>query len=211
MMRCDPDGSNLELVAWGLRNAFGLLFLQDGRLIVTDQGSDDRGSRPIGNVPDLLFEVRKDAYYGFPDFIGGVPVSDPRFKPEEGDAPEMILANNDELPPPERALLEFEPHVAAVKLDEAPDGRIVVALFGDEVPMTAPSGPRVGRAVGVVDPSDWSMETVAVAPLYRPIDVKFGPDGALYVLDFGHFEPGRGTMDATAGSGGLWRTEWERR
>jgi glucose/arabinose dehydrogenase len=208
MMRCDPDGGDLELVAWGLRNAFGILFLRDGRLIVTDQGADDRGSRPVGQIPDLLFEVREGAYYGFPDFIGGTPISDPRFKPEQGEAPEFVLSNHDELPPPERALLEFEPHVAAVKLDEAPDGRIVVALFGDEVPMTAPSGPRVGRAVGVLDPTDWSLETLAVAPLHRPIDVGFAPDGSLYVLDFGHFEPGRGTMEATAASGGLWQTEW---
>jgi hypothetical protein len=27
VMRCDPDGSGLELVAWGLRNAYGIGFL----------------------------------------------------------------------------------------------------------------------------------------------------------------------------------------
>ena len=57
VMRCDLDGGGLELVAWGLRNAFGLGFLPDGRLLAVDQGSDDRGSRPIGNTPDLLFDV----------------------------------------------------------------------------------------------------------------------------------------------------------
>ncbi len=56
VMRCNPDGSDLELVAWGLRNAYGLRFLDDGRLLAIDQGADDRGSRPVGNVPDLLFE-----------------------------------------------------------------------------------------------------------------------------------------------------------
>src|SRR5262249_28411971 len=51
VMRCNADGSDLELVAWGLRNAYGLGFLPDGRLLATDQGADDRGSRPVGNAP----------------------------------------------------------------------------------------------------------------------------------------------------------------
>ena len=83
----------------------------------------------------------------------------------------------------------------------------MVALFGDEVPMTAPSGPRVGRSFGIVDPADWSM-TSAAARLRRPIDVRFGPDGQLYALDFGHFEPGRGHLDAAPGTGGVWRMAW---
>jgi glucose/arabinose dehydrogenase len=87
VMRCDPDGGNLELVCWGIRNGFGLLFLRDGRLIATDQGADDRGSRPVGDIPEILYEVKEGAWYGWPDFVGGVPISDPRFKPEEGDAP----------------------------------------------------------------------------------------------------------------------------
>jgi Tn3 transposase DDE domain len=37
-MRCDRDGSNLELVAWGLRNPYGLAFLPDARLLAVDLG-----------------------------------------------------------------------------------------------------------------------------------------------------------------------------
>lgn len=208
VMRCDPDGQSLELVAWGLRNAFGLLFLRDGRLLATDQGADDRGSRPVGNVPDLLYEVQEGRWYGWPDFIGGVPISDPRFAPEGGEAPGFVLANHDELPRPERPLVEFAPHVAAVKLDEAPDGRVVVALFGDEVPMTAPSGPRVGRSLAVVDPDGWGTTSISTTAFHRPLDLRFGPDGRLYVLDFGHFAPGRGSLEATAGSGSIQRSDW---
>ncbi len=207
VMRCDADGSDLELVAWGLRNAFGLLFLRDGRLIVTDQGADDRGSRPVGNVPDLLYSVRQGRWYGWPDFVGGVPISDPRFAPEDGAAPEFILANHDELPAPEWPLAEFTSHVAATKLDEAPDGRIVIAMFGDEVPMTAPSGERVGRNLAVVQLDSWATTFIPTPGLYRPIDVRFGPRGSLYMLDFGHFEPARGSMKATPGSGSVRRGE----
>ncbi len=215
IMRCRPDGSDLKLVAWGLRNAFGLGFLPDGRLLAIDQGADERGSRPIGNAPDLLFEVRPGAWYGWPDFIGGVPITHPSFRPSRGEAPPFILSNHGKLPPPERPLLRFEPHLAAVKFAHAPltvgeyAGHLFVALFGDEAPMTAPAGPQVGRSVVRVDPADWSIHPFLNGTLHRPIDVCFHPSTcAMYVLDFGAFE-----MDATkgvvaqAGTGSLYRVE----
>ncbi|MDQ2888236.1 MAG: sugar dehydrogenase [Chloroflexota bacterium] len=217
VMRCNPDGSELELVAWGIRNAFAIGFLPDGRLLAVDQGADDRGSRPVGNVPDLLLEVQQNAWYGWPDFIGGVPITDARFLPTRGAAPEFLLANHDELPAPEKPLLEFPSHVAAVKFDVAPAsvrryaGQIYIALFGDEAPMCLPAGgPRVGRSIGRIDPQDWSLHEVApdgLNALNRPIDVRFGPtDGALYVLDFGYFEMREGGgLDAEPRSGKVWR------
>jgi len=214
IMRCNPDGSELELVAWGMRNAFAIGFLPDGRLLAVDQGADDRGTRPVGNVPDLLFEVRQDAWYGWPDFIGGEPITHPKFLPTRGPAPTFLLANHPELPEPEKPLLQFPPHIAAVKFDVAPAtvcnyaGHIYIALFGDEAPMCLPTGgPRVGRSVGRIDPHDWSLHPVAMGSLNRPIDVRFGPaDGALYVLDFGSFEMREGGgLDAEAGSGKIWR------
>jgi glucose/arabinose dehydrogenase len=214
IMRCNADGSDLELVAWGLRNAYGLGFLPDGRLLAVDQGADDRGSRPVGNVPDMLFEVNQGAWYGWPDFIGETPITDPRYRPERGPAPTFLLANHDELPPPEKPLLHFPPHTAAVKFDVVPDdashwaGNLLVALFGDEVPMTAPSGPKMGRSVVRVDPADWSLHPLVQDGLLRPIDVRFDPkENALYILDFGYFEMlDKGAVDAKAGSGKLWRT-----
>ncbi len=213
LMRCNPDGSELELVAWGLRNAYGLGFLPDGRLLALDQGADDRGSRPVGNAPDLLFEIRMGAWYGWPDFIGGDPITDPQYRPARGPAPRFVLANHDELPPPERPLVRFPPHSAATKLTVAPlgapawAGHLFVALFGDEAPMTAPSGPRVGRSLVRIDPADWSLHPLIQGPLARPIDVCFDPSGAwLFLLDFGHFELSteRG-VEAKASSGRLWK------
>jgi glucose/arabinose dehydrogenase len=218
VMRCDPDGRRLEAVAWGLRNAYGLLFLPDGRLLATDQGPDDRGSRPVGNAPDLLFEVRSGAWYGWPDFVGGDPIDAPCYRPARGPPPQFLLANHAELPPPQRPLMRFPPNAAAVKFDVAPDGggtwsprgwagHLFVALFGDEKPMTAPKGPPAGRALARIDTSDWTLHALTGPPLARPIDVRFRPtDGALHVLDFGGFEMAAGgKCEAAAGSGRLWR------
>ncbi len=213
IMRCNPDGSELELFAWGLRNAYGLGFLPDGRLLAVDQGADDRGSRPAGNVPDMLFELHKDGWYGWPDFIGDIPITDSRYRPERGAQPTFLIANHDELPPPEKPLLRFPPHTAAVKFDVAPSwirnwaGELFVALFGDEVPMTAPSGPKVGRSVVRVDPADWSLHPFVQDGLLRPIDVRFSPEeNALYILDFGSFEMlDQGKLSAEPSSGKLWR------
>jgi glucose/arabinose dehydrogenase len=218
IMRCNEDGSELELVAWGLRNAYGLGFLPDGRLLAVDQGADDRGSRPVGNVPDMLFEVRQGGWYGWPDFVGDVPITDPCYLPERGAPPTFVLANHDELPPVEKPLLYFPPHTAAVKFDIAPErascwpGHLFVALFGDEVPMTAPSGPKVGRSVVRIDPSDWSLHPFTQRGLLRPIDVRFSPlDTSLYILDFGNFEMlADGAVDAKAKSGKVWRCQPKR-
>ncbi|MDP9314327.1 MAG: hypothetical protein M3R24_26180 [Chloroflexota bacterium] len=77
----------------------------------------------MGNGPDLLYEVKEGAWYGWPDFIGGDPITDAQYQPERGPAPSFVLANHTDLPPPEHALLRFPPHVAAVKFATAPDRR----------------------------------------------------------------------------------------
>jgi glucose/arabinose dehydrogenase len=212
IMRCNPDGSELELVAWGIRNAFALGFLPDGRLLAVDQGADDRGSRPVGDVPDLLFEIREGAWYGWPDFFGDDPVTNPKYLPTRGAATTFILANHEELPPPEKPLVRFPPHAAAVKFDIFPNshpqypGQLIVALFGDEAPMTAPMGPRVGRGLARIDPTDWSLHPFIEGTLDRPIDVRIDPKKELlYILDFGKFEmKPEGGVSAVAASGKLW-------
>ena len=212
VLRCRTDGSGLELVAWGIRNAFGLGFLPDGRLIATDPGSDDRGSRPIASVPEMVFEVKQGAWYGWPDFVGGEPVTDPRFAPRRGPAPTFLLANHGELPPPERPLMSLPVNSSACKFDVMPadgpwPGYLLMALFGDEVPMTAPDGPRSGRTLVRINTVTWTAHPVdGVPPVHRPIDVRVHPGtGEAWVLDFGEFELGAGGMRARPGSGAVWR------
>lgn len=213
IMRCRPDGEGLEVVAWGIRNAYGLGFLSDGRLIAVDQGADERGLRPVAGAPDFLFEVKFGGWYGWPDFIGGKPITDPAFAPSRGHAPKLILENHDELPKPERPLVEFPPHSAPTKFAEIPEGadqlhgHLLVTLFGDERPMTAPEGPRMGRSVARVDPNDWSVHPVPFTGLRRPIDIAIeARTDSVYVVDFGVFEMGDGaSVEAVSKSGLVWR------
>ena len=212
IMRCNLDGSDLELVAWGIRNAYGLGFLPDGRLIATDQGSDDRGSRPIGHVPEMMFEIKEGAWYGWPDFIGGVPVTDPRFKPTRGPALEFILSNHDELPTPENPLVELPVNSAATKFDSLPlshsryPGQLILALFGDEKPMTAPAGYKTGRNICRIDPNDWSHHALPDLGLNRPIDVRYSAvDDSIWIVDFGEFEMSEKGVEAKKETGKVWK------
>jgi glucose/arabinose dehydrogenase len=210
VLRCRPDGSDLTLVAWGMRNAYGLGFLPDGRLLATDQGADDRGSRPIGHAPDSLYVVEPGGWYGWPDFVCGRPVTDPAFRPQRGPQPRFILAGHEALPPPRQPVVEFAVNAAATKFAVLPPrgrwpGQLVVAMFGDEKPMTAPPGPKAGRSLLRIDPRDWSQHALPHGPFTRPIDVVATPEGDLLVVDFGHFEMrGERGPEATPGSGKLW-------
>lgn len=216
VMRCNPDGSGLELVCWGIRNAYGLLFMPDGRLLATDQGTDVRGVRPIWNCPDFLYEIKAGAWYGWPDYLGGLPINAPRYRSPEGLAQPFVLQNHAELPPPEQPLMAFEVNACAVKMVRIPASRrhagdLIVAQFGDERPMTGPVGPRVGRNLVRVEvppnSQNWRLQPLPAFPCHRPLDLAFSPDAEfLYVVDFGEFEfTAQKDITAVAGSGCIWK------
>ena len=152
VLSCAPDGTGLELVAWGLRNAYGLGFLPDGRLLAVDQGADDRGSRPIGGAPDLLFDVRPGQWYGWPDFVGGVPVTDARFHPVARRRARAALEQSRRAPAAGRAAAPFPRQCRGDEILRGPRRPVAraffVALFGDEKPMTAPPGAPRGPRPG---------------------------------------------------------------
>jgi glucose/arabinose dehydrogenase len=58
-----PDGSDLKVVARGLRNPFGLVFHPDGRLFVSDNARDDLGDE---EPAETVVVFRKGANYGWP-------------------------------------------------------------------------------------------------------------------------------------------------
>src|SRR5687767_9884508 len=89
VLRANLDGSNLEVVAWGLRNPYGLEVGPDDELYITMHGFDARGSRPVEDAWDCFYKVEEGAWYGWPDFACDVPVTDPQFKTKDKPQPQF--------------------------------------------------------------------------------------------------------------------------
>lgn len=204
IMRIPLAGGKPELVAWGLRNPFGLAVSADGKLFVTDNGFDDRGSRPVWGAADVLWEIKQGAWYGWPDFSTGSPIKDDEeYKVPGKEKVKPLLQQYPGTPPAPVAILGV--HSSSNGIDFAPanfgyTGEAFIAQFGDMAPtvgkVTRPVGfkiVRVNTATGVIrdfavnrgkrnGPASW----VGHGGFERPLDAKFNPSGdALYVVDFG--------------------------
>ncbi|HXH20964.1 MAG TPA: PQQ-dependent sugar dehydrogenase [Dehalococcoidia bacterium] len=224
VLRCEPDGSGLEVVAWGLRNPYGIAFAPDGKLYVTEHGSDERGARYIVGDPDDFYQIEAGRWYGWPDFASGIRLDD-AYWGDAGKAREPVLQEFPE-PQPPRPVLSFEPHAAANGFDFCRDGRFgfagdaFVALFGDLFPLTTtreatPAGFKVVRIdMKTLTALDFAVNRIAGpasklphAGFERPSHCAFGPDGCLYVVDSGEIDlaPERGGIRMKQGTGSLWR------
>ena len=224
VLSCLPDGSDLRVVAWGLRNPYGVAFAPDGRLYATEHGSDERGARFIVGDPDDLYEIREGAWYGWPDFASGIRLDDPHWG-EGGKGREPVLARFPD-PDPPKPVASFETHAAANGLDFSRgdgfgfEGQAFVALFGDLAPVTTarqvvPAGFKIVRVdieTGAI--SDFAVNRTQgpASKLFhggfeRPSHCAFGPDGALYVVDFGEIKiaPEKGGIRMKQGTGAVWR------
>lgn len=221
ILRANLDGSDLELVSWGLRNPFRLKFDRLNRLCSTNHGADVRGSRPIANCPDEFHLIMPGSWYGWPDYAGGLPVTLPQFKPEDEAQPKFLLSNHPMVPPQSFAL--FTPHSAIMGFDFdysdfASYGDVYIAEFGSEAPETTGGKPLpdVGHRVSKINMQTGEVTDFAVnksgfgashtgdGGFERPIDVVFGPDKAMYVLDFA-VSPEDEPDNFYPGSGVIWK------
>jgi glucose/arabinose dehydrogenase len=225
VFRMRPEGGPLELVAWGFRNPFGLAFAPDGRLFLTENQFDERGSRPIFGAGDLLWEVNPDTWYGWPDYHGPYAVGEgQRYQPPGKDRPRPLLVQYPNEPPEPAVVLGVHASANGFDFSRNPTfghvGQAFVAELGDEAPTTgkvlAPVGFKVVRVdlqKGVIHDfavnkgkTNGPASRLGTGGLERPVAARFDPSGtALYVVDFGvllQSEAGAMPQEAT---GVLWR------
>jgi glucose/arabinose dehydrogenase len=204
IMRIPLEGGKPEMVAWGLRNPFGLAVSADGSLYITENGYDDRGSRPVWGAGDVLWKIEHGKWYGWPDFSAGIAIRDnEEFKAPGKSKVQAVLQKYPNDPPTPSAV--FGVHSSSNGLDFSTAafgyaGEAFVAQFGDMAPKVGkvefPVGfkvVRVNTATGVIrdfavnkgkrnGPGTW----IGSGGLERPVAVKFDPSGkAMYIVDFG--------------------------
>ncbi|MDQ3395765.1 MAG: glucose dehydrogenase [Bacteroidota bacterium] len=223
VLRISTNGGAPELVAWGFRNPFGLA-VYEGKLFVTDNGFDDRGSRPVWGTGDILWEVKENQWYGWPDYSGHHALNEEVFKVPGKGAAELLLKEKPNEPP--HPIAELGVHSSSNGMDFSISdefgykGKVFIAQLGDMAPNVGKVMGPVGFKVVMVDVERGVIRDFAVnkgkkngpasklekGGLERPVGLKFSPDGkSLYVVDFGIIEISDGKTISHKETGMLWK------
>jgi Glucose / Sorbosone dehydrogenase len=130
----EPDGSNVQVYAKGLRNVYGLAFDDEGRLY----GADNDGPTQRSWRHEEVLEIRRRADYGYPSEGTYGPHLVPRDPPlwvldTVGSGGVAWVRREDG----EATLYVGSAHLDALKLDEGDDGRVRVVDRADEMRLLA--------------------------------------------------------------------------
>ncbi len=163
ILTANPDGSNLQVYATGLRNPYDIAFDSQGRLWATDNGSDG-DEAPFCATIDELNLIEAGADYGWPY----APDCDPY---ASGTPPVASLGL----------------HTAATGI-EAYDGHQFPAEYNGDLFLTLWGSfvfpPEFAPELYRYTPGDSEIQLFGTG-FNHPIDVLMDVDGSLLVLDYG--------------------------
>lgn len=163
ILRANPDGSNLEVYASGIRNSYDIAFDSQGRLWATDNGSDGL-EEPFCETIDELNLIEQGADYGWPY----APDCDPLIS---GTPPVTSLG-----------LHTAATGIVAYDSDQFPAeyaGDLFITLWGS---FAFP--PEFAAELYSYTPGDDAIVLFG-SGFDHPIDVLMDQDGSLLVLDYG--------------------------
>jgi glucose/arabinose dehydrogenase len=192
----NPDGSNMRIYAWGIRNPSGIAVdPKNGQLWTTVNERDGLGDNL---VPDYITSVQEGGFYGWPWWYMG-PHQDPR---HPGKHPEL----KDKVITPDVIL---QPHNASLQITFYEANRFPIDYQGDlfaaehgswnkavRVGYEVIRIPRhhTGNASGDYEDFLTGFVLPDGNPWGRPVSVTTAPDGSLLVTD--------------DGSNSIWRVDY---
>ncbi|HAY81212.1 MAG TPA: hypothetical protein DCY79_15515 [Planctomycetaceae bacterium] len=196
ILRCEADGSQLEIVSRGMRNMWDAAYDQSFNWIGTDQDQDGG---------DRILNPFMGAHFGWghawsPDWIGDghlptVPISGPVFHGSgtgvascaSGAFPEKYRGTFFCADWLNRKIFVFRPQWK---------GSLLRNMTTPEVFAAAPTGRSLGSSTGMV---------------FDPVDIEFGPNGALWVLSWGHSYGATIENGQQVDAGRVYRIQFENR
>ncbi|HYD83507.1 MAG TPA: PQQ-dependent sugar dehydrogenase, partial [Opitutus sp.] len=176
VFRCNPDGTELELFAWGLRNPQSLLFTENGDLFTGDNDSDQGDEERLVHLVEGGDSGWRVGYQFAPLGDAGPWNSEHMWHPRHEGQPAFMLApicNVEDGP----SGVAYYPGTG---LNEKYAGRIFVTHFKGSIA-------RSGIFDYKLKPQGASYAVEDARPLLTsslPTDVRFGPDGKLYYSDW---------------------------
>lgn len=184
ILRVTPNGDVMDLFAWGVRNPVGIIVMPDGRVFVSVQGMENRGSRPVANGKDYIYDIKKGTWLGWPDYEGGEPVNQQKFKVKNHQQPQFLTALHPSTTP-QKPLAAFEESGRIGMIDyfrgneSGLRGNIVVPIK---------KGAKQEAKIALVDSksgsvTDFIRNKENNAFLEQPVQCVVGGDGKLYVLE----------------------------
>ncbi len=174
--RSDPDGSNLELFAYGLRNPQSLVFNEYGDLLTGDNDSDQGDEERLVHVVDGSDSGWRVGYQFAPLGRAGPWNLEKLWHQRHEGQPAYLLppvANIEDGP----SGIEYYPGTG---LNSSYKGTLFVTHFKGAIA-------RSGIYTYNLKPKGASYEIADSKPFLTsalPTDVKFGPDGRLYISDW---------------------------
>jgi glucose/arabinose dehydrogenase len=218
ILSANLDGTHITLVGWGFRSAYGIAFFPDDptKLLVTVNGADERGSRPIANDTEKIYSLdislsnssQLGKFYGWPDFLGNAePVTDPKFQVKNLPPLQFVMQNH---PPVEKPLVELKVGSALAQIDFSSSynntndfglkDMAFIAEFGIMVPIShSPWSIKnqkqeiVGQKVVIFNLQNKSYSDFISLnkpdTSFRPVGIAFNKnENALYVTSIGKVE-----------------------
>lgn len=196
ILESDPEGSYMAEFAGGLRNSVFFTFNPDTKEIwATEMGRDNLGDNlPPDEVNIIKAPDENDQFgakrYGWP-FCYGNKIKDTSFNPGKYSRTDLFEDCSKTVAP----VIEIPAHsaplgLAFIDLSLWPgdwQNNLLVAYYGSSDGKTRQ--PKIVRFVvdkngKVSESSDFITGWLNGGKIYgRPVDLKFGPDGALYVTD----------------------------